>query len=303
MVKPFIFILILLLLLGVTLPAMAQNPFISKDDSRQVSSEPGVPTRYPFLDKIALWQHRLNQKMAALTREARETGSPRPLLVLLFIAFTYGVLHAAGPGHGKAVAVSYLISSESKLGRGIVLGNLVALFHGLTGILLVLAVHFVLQKGVTDPLQNMTRTTQLISYSLIALLGSVLLVRSLFSWRKQNRDSEPGSTGRVGGWQNGPFAMAIAVGMVPCPGVVLVMLFCLSLDLIGLGLLLAFCLILGMAVTISAVGIAGIACKRVILRSLEGSQGRLAELIERGIETAAALVITALGLLFFAATL
>lgn len=96
--------------------------------------------------------------------------------------------------------------------------------------------------------------------------------------------------------------MAFAVGIVPCPGVVLVMLFCLSLNEIGLGLLLAFSLILGMAFTISTVGAFGIAGKRCALRILS-SRPELTLIIERGIETAAAFMITALGVLFFAAVM
>jgi len=95
--------------------------------------------------------------------------------------------------------------------------------------------------------------------------------------------------------------MALALGMIPCPGVVLVMLFCLSLNTIGLGLVLAFSLTLGMAITISGVGVSALAGKNLVLGALERRQ-RLAEILQRGIETAGALSVTALGLLFLAAT-
>jgi len=304
MVKPLPFIFIsLLLLVGSVLPAAAQNPFFSQDDSEKAGPVNNAPSRYPFLDKIALWQQRLNMRMAALTREAADTGNVRPILLLLLIAFSYGVLHAAGPGHGKAVAISYLISHKDRLKRGILLGNLVALFHGLSGVLLVLAVNFVLQKGVTGPLQEVTRTTQLISYSLIAILGAVLLARNVLLWRGGDHENASNNHEVRDRLRSSPLAIALAVGIVPCPGVVLVMLFCLSLNMLKLGLLLSLCLTLGMAVTISAVGIAGIAGKRILLRSLEKGRGQLAERIGRLIETAAALAITALGVLFFAATL
>ncbi len=97
-------------------------------------------------------------------------------------------------------------------------------------------------------------------------------------------------------------AIALTVGMVPCPGVVLVMLFCLSLNLIGLGLLLAFSVSLGMAVTISAVGVATLAGKRLALGALERRRS-LAETIKRILETAAALIIMAFGLVLLSATL
>ncbi len=291
MAKLFSITLILIALLGGISAVRAQNPFISKDSTKQVSPAPCLP--YPFLTRIAQWQHQLNRRMAALSRQAKETRSLRPLLSVIGIAFLYGVLHAAGPGHGKAVAVSYLVARGRKLGDGILLGNLIAFCHGISGIGLVLAIHFVLRSGITGPLENTTRTTQLISYGLIALLGGVILIRSLLLWRGQ-----AGTEERKGY----SLAMALAVGMIPCPGVVLVMLFSLSLSMVGLGLVLAFFQILGMGVTISALGVAALLGKNLALGVLERNRS-LATFAQRGVETAAALCVTAFGLLFLAATI
>ena len=291
--------LVLFSLLAGTLSANAQNPFISKDRPQNISPLPGPPP--PFLAKIGAWQQQLNQKMAILTREARETGSLRPLLSLIIIAFLYGVLHAAGPGHGKAVATSYLISRGRKLGGGILLGNLIALFHGASGVVLVVAVYFVLQRGITGPLGSTTRITQLISYSLIALLGVGMLVRGLLSWRRPADSEVSNSAGDPEERKRNPLMMALAVGIIPCPGVALVMLFCLSLNAVGLGLVLALFLVLGMAVTISAVGVAAVAGKRLALGAVE-RRPRLSENVERGAEITGAVLVTALGLLFLAAT-
>jgi nickel/cobalt exporter len=282
--------------------AEAQNPFVSKGPSQNISQDSKAPSKYPFLDKISTWQHRLNLKMSALTRQAKETGSPGPLLLLIGIAFAYGILHAAGPGHGKAVTASYLLSHKSKLSRGILLGNMAAFFHGMSGVLLVLIVHVVLMKGITGSLEHVTRTTQLISYTLIAVLGAVLLSRNILSWRNTNPDEEAHNKSHFHSKKSGYISMAFAVGVVPCPGVVLIMLFCLSLNEIGLGLLLALSLILGMAFTISVVGVFGIAGKKFALRVLS-PHPRLTLIIEKGIETFAAFMITALGVLFFAAVM
>jgi ABC-type nickel/cobalt efflux system permease component RcnA len=292
-------VITLTLLWGV-LSANAQNPFIAKESPPKASAVPGLP--HPFLDRIGDWQQQLNQKIAALIREARERGSIQPLLSLIAIAFIYGVLHAAGPGHGKAVATSYLLSRGRKLSGGILLGNSIAFFHGVSGVVLVLAVHFVLKSGISGSLESVTRTTQLISYGLIVLLGAVLLTKSLFSWR-----SKPGNEGSYQTHASeekrmAPLAMALAVGLVPCPGVVLVMLFCLSLNAVGLGLVLAFFLILGMAMTISAVGVAGLAGKNLAFGVLE-RRHRLVKRFQRIIESAAAFLVMLLGLLFLVTAL
>jgi len=295
----FLTIVTLLILLGVALPSKAQNPFISQESTQKAPATPCI--WHLFLDRIGNWQQHLNQKMAKLAREARERGSLRPFLTLVVIAFSYGVLHAAGPGHGKAVATFYLLSGGRKLVRGIFLGTSIAFLHGFSGVALVLAVHFVLKKGIAGSLDAVTRTTQLISYSLIALLGAVLLIKILISWYAQH--SNNGSNQRHGSEEKeqNPFAMALAVGMIPCPGVVLVMLFCLSMNMVGLGLLLACFLILGMATTVSAVGVAALAGKNLALGSVE-RRHKTVEILQHGIEIAAALLITALGVLFLAIT-
>jgi len=118
-------------------------------------------TKNPLLSMIALWQHQLNQKMADLVREARESNSVKPLAFLLAVAFAYGVIHAAGPGHGKGFAMSYILSQRPRLLRGVLFGSFIALFHGLSGIMFVLIIHIVLQKSITGTLGNVTRITQL----------------------------------------------------------------------------------------------------------------------------------------------
>ena len=292
--------LILISLMGETIPARAQNPFISKESPRKTSPVQGP--RYPFLAKIAEWQRHLKQKMTVLTGQAKETGSLRPLISLVIIALVYGILHAAGPGHGKAVALSYLISRGRKPGRGVLLGNMIAFSHGLSGMLLVLGAYFILQKGVSGPLEAVTRTTQLISYSLIALLGAGMLLRSILIWLRGAGIETSDPSMDLDDKKRNPLLMALAVGVVPCPGVVLVMLFCLSNNVICLGLVLALFVVLGMAMTISAVGVAGLAGKNLVIGVLEGRH-KLAEMIQRLIETLASFMVLALGSLFLAATI
>jgi ABC-type nickel/cobalt efflux system permease component RcnA len=283
--------------------AAAQNPFLSKEaPSKAPASEvaPKPVFKYPFLAKIALWQQKLKQEMSTLTRQAKETRSLRPLLFLIILAFAYGVLHAAGPGHGKAVAVSYLMSHGKKLSSGILVGNLIAGFHGVSGVVFVLSVSFVVQKTITGSVESVSRTTQLISYSLIALLGAGMLLKTLVSWQRESNGQEGDPDRRTALVRGMTLPMAFAVGLVPCPGVVLVMLFCVSLNVIGLGLVLASFQTLGMAFTISAVGTVALAGKQLAL-SATGHHEKLSHLVQRAIETAAALAVLLLGVLLLLA--
>ena len=279
-------------------PSAAQNPFTSKAQPPKASQQQAMPNH--FLAKISFWQHQLNQKMAALTRQAKETGSMKPFFFLFIIAFSYGILHAAGPGHGKAVAASYIISQKGKVVDSLLFANMIAFFHGFSGMFLVLFIYFVLNSSVSGTLLDVSRITQIISYSLILLLGTVLLTKSIYLWCRRTVIDRRYPDGYTRGRKIGSLATAFVVGMVPCPGVVLVMLFSLSLDMIGLGFLLALSMTLGMAVTISAVVVIGTIGKNLALGALQRRRD-LAGIVGQIIETIAALMIMALGALFLAA--
>ncbi|MFO7684995.1 MAG: hypothetical protein R6V60_02790 [Desulfobacterales bacterium] len=96
--------LLLLLICVAAVPAAPQNPFTGRKEP--VSPAPRFFSSNTVLAKIALWQLQVREKMAALVRRANQEKSLRPLASLILLAFAYGGLHAAGPGHGKAIAVS-----------------------------------------------------------------------------------------------------------------------------------------------------------------------------------------------------
>ena len=102
--------------LGIAAEALAQaNPF---------GTGPGpAPARPPALDGIAGFilakQAEFYRALAGMIRAAKADGSAS--LSLLGLSFAYGIFHAAGPGHGKAVISSYLVANEETWRRGIVL--------------------------------------------------------------------------------------------------------------------------------------------------------------------------------------
>lgn len=289
---------LLLLILPLGKDGLAHNPFISKPENQHLA--PGPPLKHPVFMKIIVWQQQIRRKMSQLVLEAKSSGNLKPLLFLFGLAFFYGAVHSAGPGHGKLVAMSYLISSGHRYSRAILFGNLIAFIHGLSGVVFVLIVRLLMQRTITGTLEEATHKTQLISFGLIFLLGLFLLARSFFKWKKAAFDTDDYLERKALQTINNPFVMALAVGVAPCPGVVLVMLFCLSMQVIGLGLVLSFWIALGMALTITGVVLFGLIGKRLVIH-LFGRREKLALLAERIIETCAALAITTLGLLFFMA--
>src|ERR1700680_3366144 len=112
------------------------------------------------------------RQFSGLIRAAKADGSAA--WSLLGLSFLYGIFHAAGPGHGKAVISSYLVANEETWKRGVVLSFVSALVQALVAVVVV---------GIAAALLNATAATmgpgvhliEILSYSLIVLIGVRLL--------------------------------------------------------------------------------------------------------------------------------
>ncbi|MGX9143613.1 nickel/cobalt transporter [Mesorhizobium sp. 128a] len=138
-----------------------------------------APTTGPFahmLMWINLRQQEFYRALAAAMKEMREDGSKMWLLIGL--SFAYGIFHAAGPGHGKAVISSYMVANEVALRRGILLSFVSALLQGLTAIVVMLLAYFVL-RGTAISMTDAAWFMEIMSYVFVTLFGAWLLWRKL----------------------------------------------------------------------------------------------------------------------------
>ena len=131
--------------------------------------------RAPAMTGIAGWilaeQAQFYRALATLIHTARTDGSAA--WALMGVSFIYGIFHAAGPGHGKAVISSYLVANEETWRRGIVLSFAAALLQAVTAILLVTVAALIL--GATAKMMSDTvKFIEIGSYALIVLLGARL---------------------------------------------------------------------------------------------------------------------------------
>lgn len=297
MAKTLILLQLVFFLACSSLPAADQNPFSSGNTSEHSISSPAP--HMSFLTRIALVQQQLKQRMTGLIKEVKAGQSLQPLFVVLLIAFGYGLVHAAGPGHGKAVAMSFILSRNPSITTGLLFGTLVALFHGFSGAACVLALHFILQKSVSGTLASVSYVTQVVSFSLIALLGLGILIKNGWGILTRFRAEAIQEAAENKEKKAGLLPWAMAVGLVPCPGVVMVMLFCLSMGVLALGLALAACVSLGMAATISLVVIAVVTGKAGLLRMMP--EGKVA-LLENVVGLVSGIAIALLGTMFLFTT-
>lgn len=96
---------------------------------------------------------------------------------LVGLSFAYGIFHAAGPGHGKAVISSYMLANEVALRRGVMLSFVSALLQAVSAIVMMAAV-FLLLRGTAISMTDATRFLEIASYALITVFGAWLL------WKK-----------------------------------------------------------------------------------------------------------------------
>jgi ABC-type nickel/cobalt efflux system permease component RcnA len=104
--------------------------------------------------------------------------NPFELWGLIGLSFVYGVFHAAGPGHGKAVISSYMIANETELKRGVVISFLSALVQGGVAVLMV-AAGFLLLHGTAVTMTDAAKWLETVSFAAITVFGLYLLYRKL----------------------------------------------------------------------------------------------------------------------------
>jgi ABC-type nickel/cobalt efflux system permease component RcnA len=318
---------------GIFHAALAQNPF-------------GAPRAVPdqqvggIIGWVLAKQSEFYRAMSSTIRAAKNDGSA--VWTLLGISFAYGIFHAAGPGHGKAVISSYLVANEETARRGIVLSFASALAQALVAVAIV---------GIGAWLLNVTAKTmcgaeriiEIASYGLIAAFGARLVwvkgggfFRALSASRASgpqlamahhhhehhgdghshhhdhhhdaahhhhhhdhdahcghSHGPEPEQLAGPGGWKRGLAAVA-AVGIRPCSGAILVLVFALAQGLFWAGVAATFVMGLGTAITVAAIATLAVSAKGVARRLAAGRDGRGA-LVMRGVEFAAAGLVLLLG--------
>ncbi len=128
-----------------------------------------------WLNWINVQQQAFYRSLTGALKAMREDGSS--LWMLVGLSFAYGIFHAAGPGHGKAVISSYMLANEVALRRGILLSFVSAFLQAATAIT-VMTLVFLFLRGTSVSMTDATWFLEVVSYALISVFGAWLL------WRK-----------------------------------------------------------------------------------------------------------------------
>lgn len=154
--------------------------------SAHAQSPLGIGTAEPafntsgFLGGFLSWVNMEQQGFYRTLTDALKgmRDNPWHLWSLVGLSFAYGVFHAAGPGHGKAVISSYMIANETELKRGVTLSFMSSFLQGGVAILLVGAAYLVL-RGSSISMTQATTFLERVSYALVAAFGGWLLFRKM----------------------------------------------------------------------------------------------------------------------------
>ncbi len=145
---------------------LAQNPF---GGPRPAAAEPQVGG---IVGWLLAKQSEFYREMSATIRAAKSDGSA--VWTLLAISFAYGIFHAAGPGHGKAVISSYLVANQETARRGIVLSFASALLQALVAVVVVGICAWLL-NATAKTMCGAEKAIEIASYALIAAFGARLV--------------------------------------------------------------------------------------------------------------------------------
>ena len=297
-----------------TMTAKAVTDYSSKDSDvlSQVKAPPSSPEHSWWQNLQARISILFTQTMTSI----RDRESSGPLWAGLLIAFVYGVVHTLGPGHGKAVVVSYFVGNGGSFGRGIRMGTQIAIFHVLSAIVVVWATDFAFRQA-TGGAPSDYRIVKLISYAGIALLGAAMLWSAIRGARlKHNhadKDDEEHHHGDGHGHsgchaceaiaeKKGPTGwLALAIGSVPCTGALLVLLFGMANNLLIPAILMVIAISVGMAVAMSGIGLLAIFGRNLVDRKI-GNDGARQRRFADGARAAGAAAVLLIGLGLFSVT-
>lgn len=214
-----------------------------------------------FIQQLTLSQYKINSFIATTIREVNDDNSFSGSFLVLCIAFLYGLVHAAGPGHGKALVAFYFTTNKNSYSQAFNLGYLISIIHAFSALVFTFGIYFILQSMFKRNFEHYSHVAMQISAVMIILVGVYIIFSSYLTRRKKEQKIKTTKS---------KYALALSAGIVPCPGVMTIVLFCIILKKYLLGVLAAVFMSIGMGFTISLVGILSISLNKKANNFLEG---------------------------------
>jgi nickel/cobalt exporter len=342
--------------LGIGPPPAERGVLAGRPAAAAPQAETGVMAR--AWAWLLLKQAEMNRAMARAVLQLKSGSMFDATVLLAGIAFLYGVLHAAGPGHGKAIIASYVLANERTVRRGIYLSFLSAAVQALSAIVLVGAL-VIAFKATGIELKRWEGWLETVSWGVVALVGAWLLWSQISARLRpaeaagrpahdhhhhhghgghEHAHHHHGHThthashrhdhthahhhhdhthdGACCGHAHMPdprtldgdltwrkaLAIAFAVGVRPCTGAIVVLVFALSQGLLWAGIFATFAMALGTAITVSFLAALAVGSRELAMR-LGGGSGGWARGVQATAGIGGAALVLLMGVVFFVGSL
>jgi ABC-type nickel/cobalt efflux system permease component RcnA len=205
------------------------------------------------------------------------------------------------------------MAREARIARGLLMGLQIAVFHVISAMAVVALADLVLRQAFGGPPAEVAGL-RLASYGLIAAIGLVMLAQALRRSRARRAGIEVAACCEVhersvphdhhhdaGQEKAQQGALSLGVGLVPCTGAVLILLYAMANDILYAGMLLVGAIAAGMAITMGALGLLSVIARRAVAARLEASGG--GRHFAAAMDYAGALAVTLIGSTLFWAAL
>jgi len=227
-----------------------------------------------------------NQSINHTIRDLVTDFTIEALLLLIGISFLYGLIHTAGPGHGKLLVTSFFTKEKHPLRKVFTLAGTISVVHSGFAVVLSLLIFYVF-TGVRGMFKIKMQSYFIIASGILILtIGLLFLILKIL--KKDDLDF------KFFGKSRNVFLVGLAAGIVPCPAALMIMLLTLSKDAVVLGLISVAAISIGMFLLLSLVGYLSLRSRQGILTIAEGKIRRV-EKISVVIEYLSIILIIAIG--------
>ncbi len=192
-----------------------------------------------ILKKFIELQQQLNATISTNFREIGDENALLPILTILSVAFMYGVVHALGPGHGKLLVSSYFLRSNRSYKEAFKMGYLISLIHTLSALSISFILYYILEVVFSQTFQE-------VSFYMTKISALLIIGVAIYLFFEQHHEHTS-----INITQRSDLSIALSAGVIPCPGVMTIILFSILIGNITVGIFAAVFMSIGMGLTIS----------------------------------------------------
>jgi nickel/cobalt transporter (NicO) family protein len=265
----------------------------------QGAAEPGVWTRFLFW--VTEQQNAFYQALRGALRGLKD-GEAGALAAFLGLCFGYGVFHAAGPGHGKAIIASYLAGTRDSIARGLALSVVSSMAQAVTAVVLVGVLAVALDLAHRAVMAEAVWIER-VSFVMAVLVGLWLAGSALYEavtgrhvhlfhhhgtehvqddhhhhhhhgghHHQHDHGHDDASHSHIHAgpvktpfWSWSSAGLIAAIGLRPCAGAIIVLLFSLTLGIFWAGVAAAFAMAAGTAITVASIALLTVVARQSAL--------------------------------------